>query len=162
MMRVSMSGERGSIVTDYQRLAFLVTVTPKDRWEDTCVAWVESRGQKCGKERSEGFLCPLHTKVAKRRLEKRQAKETAYLARKQMYHIANRKQWQEQLAKVDAEIERRTGVLTTDRAAYGGVGVPVIEKHNQRQFSDSNVERVGELIRQKKDLEQKLRGIHGA
>ena len=149
-------------MTDYQRLAFLVTVTPKDRWEDTCVAWVESRGQKCGKERSEGFLCPLHTKVAKRRLEKRQAKETAYLARKQMYHIANRKQWQEQLAKVDAEIERRTGVLTTDRAAYGGVGVPAIEKHNQRQFSDSNVERVGELMRQKKGLEQKLRGIHGA
>ena len=64
-------------MTDYQRLAFLVTVTPKDRWEDTCVAWVESRGQKCGKERSEGFLCPLRTKVAKRRLEKRQAKETA-------------------------------------------------------------------------------------
>ena len=149
-------------MADYQRLAFLVTVTPKDRWGDTCVAWVESRGQKCGKERSEGFLCPMHTKVAKRRLEKRQAKETADLARKQMYHIANRKQWQEQLAKVDAEIERRTGVLTTDRAAYGGVGVPAIEKHNLRQFSDSNVERVGELMRQKKDLEQKLRGIHGA
>ena len=149
-------------MTDYQRLAFLVTVTPKDNWGDTCVAWVESRGQKCGKERSEGFLCPMHTKVAKRRLEKRQAKETAYLARKQMYHIANRKQWQEQLAKVDAEIERRTGVLTTDRAAYGGVGVPAIEKHNQRQLSDSNVERVGELLRQKEDLEQKLRGIHGA
>ena len=149
-------------MADYQRLAFLVTVTPKDLWGDTCVAWVESRGQKCGKERSEGFLCPMHTKVAKRRLEKRQAKETAYLARKQMYHIANRKQWQEQLAKVDAEIERRTGVLTTDRAAYGGVGVPAIEKHNLRQFSDSNVERVGELMRQKKDLEQKLRGIHGA
>ena len=149
-------------MTDYQRLAFLVTVTPKDNWGDTCVAWVESRGQKCGKERSEGFLCPMHTKVAKRRLEKRQAKETAYLARKQMYHIANRKQWQEQLAKVDAEIERRTGVLTTDRAAYGGVGVPAIEKHNQRQLSDSNVERVGELLRQKKDLEQKLRGMHGA
>ena len=149
-------------MTDYQRLAFLVTVTPKDNWGDTCVAWVESRGQKCGKERSEGFLCPMHTKVAKRRLEKRQAKETAYLARKQMYHIANRKQWQEQLAKVDAEIERRTGVLTTDRAAYGGVGVLAIEKHNQRQLSDSNVERVGELLRQKKDLEQKLRGMHGA
>ena len=149
-------------MADYQRLAFLVTVTPKDRWGDTCVAWVESRGQKCGKDRSEGFLCPMHTKVAKRRLEKRQAKETAYLARKQMHHIANRKQWQEQLAKVDAEIERRTGVLTTDRAAYGGVGVPAIEKHNLRQFSDSNVERVGELMRQKKDLEQKLRGIHGA
>ena len=161
-MRVSMSGERGLIVTNHQHLAFLVTITPKDRWGDTCVAWVESRGEQCGKTRSEGFLCPTHTKVAQRRLEKRQAKEAAYLARKQRYYIANRKQWQEQLAKVDAEIERRTGVLTTDRAAYGGVGVPAIEKHNLRQFSDSNVERVGELMRQKKDLEQKLRGIHGA
>ena len=146
----------------HHQLAFLVTITPKDRWGDTCVAWVESRGEQCGKMRSEGFLCPMHTKVAQRRLDKRKAKEAAYLARKQRYHIANRKQWQEQLAKVDAEIERRTGVLTTDRAAYGGVGVPAIEKHNLRQFSDSNVERVGELMRQKEDLEQKLRGIHGA
>lgn len=147
---------------DHHQLAILVTVTPKERWGDTCVAWVESRGEKCGKPRSEGFLCAMHVKVAQRRLGKRKAKEAAYLARKQMYHIANRKQWQEQLAKVDAEIERRTGVLTTDRAAYGGVGVPAIEKHNQRQLSDSNVERVGELLRQKRDLEQKLRGMHGA
>ena len=146
----------------HQQLAILVTVTPKESWGDTCVAWVESRGEQCGKTRSEGFLCQMHTKVAQRRLDKHKAKEAAYLARKQRYHIANRKQWQERLAKVDAEIERRTGVLTTDRAAYGGVGVPAIEKHNLRQFSDSNVERVGELMRQKKDLEQKLRGIHGA
>ena len=147
---------------NHHQLAILVTITPKDRWGDTYVAWVESRGEQCGKTRSEGFLCPMHAKVAQRRLDKRKAKEAAYLARKQRYHIANRKQWQERLAKVDAEIERRTGVLTTDRAAYGGVGVPAIEKHNLRQFSDSNVGRVGELMRQKKDLEQKLRGIHGA
>ena len=147
---------------NHHQLAILVTLTPKDRWGDTCVAWVESRGEQCGKTRSEGFLCPMHTKVAQRRLDKRKAKEAAYLERKKKYHEANREKWEHQLEKANAEIERRTGVLTTDRAAYGGVGVPAIEKHNLRQFSDSNVERVGELLRQKKDLEQKLRGIHGA
>ena len=143
-------------------LALQVALDNQNNWQDGCVAWVESRGEQCGKTRSEGFLCPMHTKVAKRRLEKRQAKEAAYLARKQRYHEANREKWEQQLAKTSTEIERRTGVLTTDRAAYGGVGVPAIEKHNLRQFSDSNVERVGELLRQKKDLEQKLRGVHGA
>ena len=143
-------------------LALQVALDNQKNWKEGCVAWVESRGDKCGKTRSEGFLCPMHTKVAQRRLDKRKTKEAAYLERKRKYHEANREQWEEKLAKVDAEIERRTGVLTTDRAAYGGVGVPAIEKHNQRQFSDSNVERVGELMRQKKDLEQKLRGIHGA
>ena len=143
-------------------LALQVALDNQKNWKEGCVAWVESRGDKCGKTRSEGFLCPMHTKVAQRRLDKRKAKEAAYLERKRKYHEANCEQWEEKLAKVDAEIERRTGVLTTDRAAYGGVGVPAIEKHNQRQFSDSNVERVGELMRQKKDLEQKLRGLHGA
>ena len=143
-------------------LALQVALDNQKNWKEGCVAWVESRGDKCGKTRSEGFLCPMHTKVAQRRLDKRKAKEAAYLERKRKYHEANREQWEEKLAKVDAEIERRTGVLTTDRAAYGGVGVPAVARHNQRQFSDSNVERVGELLRQKKDLEQKLRGIHGA
>ena len=143
-------------------LALQVALDNQNNWQDGCVAWLESRGEQCGKTRSEGFLCPMHTKVAQRRLDKRKAKEAAYLERKKKYHEANREKWEQQLSKVDAEIERRTGVLTTDRAAYGGVGVPAIEKHNLRQFSDSNVERVGELIRQKKDLEQKLRGIHGA
>lgn len=143
-------------------LALQVALDNQNNWQDGCVAWVESRGEQCGKTRSEGFLCTAHTKVAQRRLDKRKAKEAAYLERKKKYHEANREKWEQQLEKVNAEIERRTGVLTTDRAAYGGVGVPAIEKHNQRQFSDSNVERVGELMRQQKDLEQKLRGVHGA
>lgn len=142
-------------------LALQVALDNQNNWQDGCVAWVESRGEQCGKTRSEGFLCLTHTKVAQRRLDKSKAKEAAYLERKKKYHEANREEWEQQLAKTSAEIERRTGVLTTDRAAYGGVGVPAIEKHNQRQFSDSNVERVGELMRQKKDLEQKLRGVHG-
>ena len=142
-------------------LALQVALDNQNNWQDGCVAWVESRGEQCAKKRSAGYLCAMHLKVAQRRLDKRKAKEAAYLERKKKYHEANREKWEQQIAKTSAEIERRTGVLTTDRAAYGGVGVPAIEKHNLRQFSDSNVERVGELLRQKKDLEQKLRGVHG-
>lgn len=142
-------------------LALQVALDNQNNWQDGCVAWVESRGEQCTKKRSTGYLCAMHLKVANRRIEKRRVKEAAHLLKKRRFYDAHADEWRENLAKVEAEIERRTGVLTTDRAAYGGVGVPAIEKHNQRQFSDSNVERVGELIRQKKDLEQKLRGVHG-
>ena len=143
-------------------LALQVALDNQKNWKEGCVAWVESRDSQCGKKRSEGFLCPRHISVAKRRAEVRAAKLEAYQARKKLFHDRHIDEWRERIEKVEAEIERRTGVLTTDRAAYGGVGVPAVARHNQRQFSDSNVERVGELLRQKKDLEQKLRGIHGA
>ena len=143
-------------------LALQVALGNQKNWEDGCVAWVESRYSQCGKKRSEGFLCSRHISVAKRRAEARAAKLEAYQARKKLFHDKHISEWRERLDRVEAELERRTGVLTTDRAAYGGVGTPAIARHNQRQFSDSNIERVGELIREKESLESKIAGVHGA
>ena len=64
--------------------------------------------------------------------------------------------WRAQLARVEAELERRTGMQTTDRAAFGGVGAKQLRTAKARGFSHSNVKRVGELIEQQKDLRQKL------
>ena len=64
--------------------------------------------------------------------------------------------WRAQLARVEAELERRTGMQTTDRAAFGGVGAKQLRTAKARGFSHSNVKRVGELIAQQKDLRRKL------
>lgn len=134
-------------------LASLVAVTPPDRWGDGCVAWVESRGATCGKDVMFGFLCARHVKVAQRRWEKegaervRQARQRAQ-RREEKMHV-----WVDELERVDAEIARRTAPLTTDRAFSGGVGTPQHRKHLLRQFSDSNVQRVGELARRRRTLE---------
>ena len=137
-------------------LASTLALGPPRSWVDGCAAWVDSRDEQCGKPRAEGYLCARHHTVATRHLEK---KREAAEKRKQQRQDRLEKhgdKWRAQLARVEAELERRTGVLTTDRAAYGGVGATSVAKHNAKQFSDSNVKRVGELIAQQKDLRQKL------
>ena len=137
-------------------LASTLALGPPRSWVDGCAAWVDSRDEQCGKPRKEGYLCARHHTVATRHLEKkREAAEKRKQQRQERLEKHGDK-WRAQLARVEAELERRTGVLTTDRAAYGGVGATSVAKHNAKQFSDSNVKRVGELIEQQKDLRQKL------
>ena len=145
-------------MTDTKTIALASTLAlgPPRSWVEGCAAWVDSRDEQCGKPRKEGYLCARHHTVATRHLEK---KREAAEKRKQQRQDRLEKhgdKWRAQLARVEAELERRTGVLTTDRAAYGGVGATSVAKHNAKQFSDSNVKRVGELIAQQKDLRQKL------
>ena len=145
-------------MTDTKTIALASTLAlgPPRSWVEGCAAWVDSRDEQCGKPRKEGYLCARHHTVAERHLEK---KREAAEKRKQQRQDRLEKhgdKWRAQLARVEAELERRTGVLTTDRAAYGGVGATSVAKHNAKQFSDSNVKRVGELIAQQKDLRQKL------
>lgn len=141
-------------------LASTLALGPPRSWVDGCAAWVDSRDEQCGKPRKEGFLCARHHTVAVRRWESEKRKKKAQQARLEAQRRERLEKhgdkWRAQLARVEAELERRTGVLTTDRAAYGGVGVTSVAKHNAKQFSDSNVKRVGELIEQQKDLRQKL------
>src|SRR5699024_9789838 len=91
-------------------------------WVDGCAAWVDSRDEQCGKPRSEGYLCARHHTVATRHLEKK--KQAAEKRKQQLQERLekNGDKWRAQLARVEAELERRTGMQTTDRAAFGGVG----------------------------------------
>ena len=137
-------------------LASTLALGPPRSWIDGCAAWVDSRDEQCGKPRKEGYLCARHHKVAERHLEKKKRAAEKRKQQRQEHLDKHGDKWRAQLARVEAELERRTGVLTTDRAAYGGVGATSVAKHNAKQFSDSNVKRVGELIEQQKDLRQKL------
>lgn len=143
-------------------LASNVAVGPVENWGQGCVAWVESKDAECGKERAEGYLCKRHLVVAGRRAKKRaeetQARIDAFRKRREEQLRLHGDKWRAELAKVNAELERRTGTLTTDRAAFGGVGCAAVDRHRMRQFSDSNVQRVGELLKLQKDLERKLGG----
>ena|SRR5699024_2448858 len=137
-------------------LASTLALGPPRSWMDGCAAWVDSRDEQCGKPRTEGYLCTRHNKVATRHLEKKKRAAEKRKQQRQERLDKHGAKWRAQLARVEAELERRTGVLTTDRAAYGGVGATSVAKHNAKQFSDSNVKRVGELIRQRDDLRRKL------
>ena len=137
-------------------LASTLALGPPRSWIDGCAAWVDSRDEQCGKPRAEGFLCSRHHKVAQRHLEKK--KQAAEKREKQRQERLDKHgdRWRAQLARVEAELERRTGMATTDRAAFGGVGARQLRTAKGRGFSHSNVKRVGELIAQQKDLRQKL------
>ena len=137
-------------------LASTLALGPPRSWVEGCAAWVDSRDEQCGKPRKEGYLCARHHTVATRHLEKKKQGAEKRKQQRQERLEKHGDKWRAQLARVEAELERRTGVLTTDRAAYGGVGATSVAKHNAKQFSDSNVKRVGELIEQQKDLRQKL------
>lgn len=134
-------------------LASMVAITPPDRWGKQCVAWVESRDTECGKNVKHGFLCPRHTTVAKRRWEKQQAKRQARQEQRAQHRSKRLPEWRAELDRIDAELAKRTKTLTTDRAFSGGVGTKQHKSHLRRQFSDSNVERVGALLRRRQTLE---------
>ena len=134
-------------------LASMVSVTPPDRWGTQCVAWVESRDSECGKDTKHGFLCTRHTTVAKRRLEKQIAKRGAQEEQYAQYRAQHMPEWLAERDRIDVEIAKRTEPLTTDRAFSGGVGTGQHKKHLRRQFSDSNLERVGALLRRRETLE---------
>lgn len=134
-------------------LASMVAITPPDRWGKQCVAWVESRDAECGKDVKHGFLCARHTTVAKRRWEKQQAKRQSREEQRTQHRAQHMPEWLAERDRIDAEITRRTEPLTTDRAFSGGVGTGQHKKHLRRQFSDSNVERVGALLRRRETLD---------
>lgn len=140
-------------------LASMVAITPPDRWGEKCVAWIESRDAECGKDAKHGFLCAQHTTAAKRRWEKEKAKRQAQKQKRAQHRAQHITEWRAELARIDAELTRRTRPLTTDRAFSGGVGTRKHRKHLRRQFSDANVERVGALLRRRQVLES-LIGDH--
>lgn len=134
-------------------LASMVAITPPDRWGETCVAWVESRDEECRKSVKQGFLCPRHTTVAKRRWEKQKTKRQAQEQKRAHYRAQHMAEWLAERGRIDAELIRRTQPITTDRAFSGGVGTGQHRKHLRRQFSDANVECVGALLRRRQTLE---------
>ena len=134
-------------------LASMVAITPPGRWGKQCVAWVESRDTECGKDTKHGFLCSRHTTVAKRRWEKQQAKRQAREQKRAQHRAQHLPEWRSELARIDAELTKRTQPLTTDPAFSGGVGAGQHRKHLRRQFSDANIERVGALLRRRQTLE---------
>ena len=137
-------------------LASTLALGPPRSWVEGCAAWVDSRDEQCGKPRKEGYLCARHHTVAERHLGKKREAAEKRKQQRQERLAKHGDKWRAQLARVEAELERRTGMHTTDRAAFGGVGAKQLRTAKARGFSHSNVKRVGELIEQQKDLRQKL------
>lgn len=138
-------------------LAAQLAIGSKRQWHPNCVAWVDSRDSVCGKKRTEGYLCTRHHNVAVKRFEKRVKQLEERQARIKAHREAHREEWETRLKRVNAELDRRTGANDTPEiAATVGNVHPSIQKKKLQMLSDSNVEKVGQLLREKKDLHSKL------
>lgn len=124
-----------------------------------CVAWVDSRDSTCAKPPlGYSMLCKRHRGVALKRHEKWFEAKLARQAERIEYRAKMLPEWEAELAKVEADMERYGGMPTTDRAAYGGVSHPSIRKAQLRQLSETNVQRMARLSRRAEELRRKIEG----
>ena len=100
-----------------------------------CIAWVESRGGRCGAKREEdgGLLCPRHRAVAARRRASRRAsrraKEQSRSQARASRERARLPHMRQELADLEAWLGRHERVFApavSDRAATGGAVHPSI------------------------------------
>lgn len=132
-----------------------------DDWtpEQGCPAWVESRSTTCKRDLfMNTALCLRHRGVASKRHEKRRAELLKQQAERIEYRAKMLPEWEAELAKVEADMERYGGAPTTDRAAYGGEVHPSIQRAQLRQLSDTNVQRMARLSRRAEELRRKIQG----
>lgn len=124
-----------------------------DNWnpEQGCPAWIESADRQCGKPNTEGYLCKRHHTVAVRRYEDHLLRERTKQERREAWREKNLPLWRAELAKVDAEIERRDQPVVRDRAV-GGVVHPSIRTRQRALISDSNVKLMAALWRKHEEL----------
>lgn len=129
-----------------------------DDWQPAhgCPAWIESRDSQCGKAPAEAVLCKRHKTVAGKRHQKAVEKLQQEKARRAEYRAKNLPAWKAELQKVEADMQRYGGALTSDRAAYGGAAHPSIRRHQLQQLSDTNVQRMAGLVRKAEDLRSKI------
>lgn len=117
-----------------------------------CPAWIESAERRCGKPQARGYLCTRHHNVAVNRQSKALDKAIANQKKRDEYRALNLPKWKAELAKVDAEIDRRDRPIVDDRAAVGGSTHPSIRKKQKAALSDTNVKRMADLWRRREHL----------
>lgn len=125
-----------------------------------CVAWIDASDRRCGKE-SAGYLCKRHEAVAARRWEKHAAKVAAQAEERERIRVARRQfdlpKWQDELARVEAQINRLDPPRPDDRAAYTGIVHPSIRRQQRAALSDSKVQKMAALWARHEELSRKIR-----
>ena len=122
-----------------------------------CVAWVDSRDSRCGRDRAEGWLCRRHHRAAVDRWH-----EALVAARDRQQQRAEERArllpgWRKRLARIEAEIARLDPPpATTDMAAYGGAVHTSIQRQRLGALSDTRVERMARLHREADALRTKI------
>lgn len=149
-----------NLTTNAQAYAAYVALRVDD-WQPHhgCCAWVESRDSQCGKTPLENqMLCNRHKTIALKRHEKNVQKEQAQQQQRVAYRARMLPEWQAELEQVEADMERYGGSPTTDRAAYGGLSHPSIQRAQLRQLSDTNVQRMARLSERAQRLREQIGG----
>lgn len=130
-----------------------------DDWQPShgCPAWIESASKQCARTPlADSMLCKRHRNIAIKRHEKlKQDRQTAQQRRAE-HRAQHLPQWRAELARIEAEIDRRDQPITTDRAAFGGNSHPSIRKKQLAALSDTNVQRMAQLHREATRLREKI------
>ena len=126
------------------------------RQEHGCPAWVESRGEQCGRKpfKEDGALCKRHRTVASNRHQKSVEKFQQQQARRKAYQQAKLPEWTAELEKVEADIQRYGSLDIDDPAATRGYTHPSIRRKQMNLFSDTNVQRMARLTRRAQELQE--------
>lgn len=129
-----------TITREHKGLAALVTLPFSNmhlvNTATTCPAWVESRGNQCGRPAAVGLLCKRHDTVARRRLAARVEEENARRERTRSTLLERLPAMRSELSQLEAWITRHEHVFTpstTDRAAFGGKMHPSIVRRRDRE-----------------------------
>ena len=105
---------------------------------DFCLAWVDSRGELCGKPRSTGLLCTRHHNTAERRMSAAADKQAARHAAKRRRERDAAPRLRKELDQIEAWLSRHAHIFeapTSDRAASGGSTHPSIANSIERHWT---------------------------
>lgn len=116
-----------------------------------CVAWLEAADRVCGKPAE--YLCPRHVKVAERRYERAVARERESRRRADAYRRQQEPVWRDELAKVEAELDRIDPLRTDTHHDSAMVNMPL----SKRLPSDSRIQRLSMLHERRASLRRSLR-----
>lgn len=122
-----------------------------------CPAWIESKDRQCGRQPVDAaMLCKRHRNIALKRLDEARRKRKQQDAERERHRAKMLPEWRAERERVEALMDRYGGLPTTDRAAYGGVSHPSIQKAQMRQLSDTNVKRMAKLSERAQELRRKI------
>ena len=134
-------------------LALVATVALRtDNVGDTCPAWIETVGRKCGKPQTDGLLCARHHKIALRRLAAELDGKVARAALRLTWRGAEEVRKRARLVEVEDELKRLDQPAFRDGAAFAGDMHPTLRRQKLSALSDAHVERLAALTREARDL----------
>lgn len=135
-------------------LAETVSLGALDRYDGItgCVAWIESSSKRCGKDRSDGFLCPRHHAIAQKRHAKILARKAAQRDLREAENEARRPERERRLADI--------GRLQTERDELRDTAARLTRERDEWEANEQQVTAERDELRRRLDAVLELHHKH--